>query len=415
MLTFFRFRAINILLAMPLIAACVEAGSVKKTDKRTRVGSENAESLQPDSGGTDALPSETDAADPKGTTDPTPTPPTPYLLQDGNWRISRVTCGDGSTETLDSIWTYAQKDQVATFTKKSTGGCQQHQDAVVLLSDKKAIYTPGKHRCEGVCSTECKALLVPGTDLMTTIEPASSGASLKSGLQLIPDFCVGKQPASIFMIPRVADDCPERWKTAFGSGSIQVLEGELRWNMPAIRKLEAHNITNLNTVTGDFNIEVHYKGLETVGRGAYFKVAIIDTADQKFQAFVLAGNNSSTRSGTDIHTAAVVIDGNHMDPPNSSTEARTQSAGVLRIEKRGTTVRTMSRSDGDKSAEKSNPAGKIFSNGTYQLVLSLGSNSNLFDINDVTSVNIDLVSVTDATGKALPNHDDFSCLSVGQN
>ncbi len=409
MLTFLRHHSIHILVAMPLVSACVEAGSIKKTDKRTRSGSENGEGVQ-----TDAADSgseypinqpESEAADPTKA----------YLLQDGNWRISRVTCGDGSTETLDSIWTYAQKNQVATFTKKSTGGCQQHQDAVVLLGDKKAVFTPGKHKCEGVCSTECKALLVPGTDLISTVEPVSAGASLKSGLPLIPDFCVGKQPAAIFMIPRISEDCSEKWKTPFGSGSVQVLEGALRWNIPAIRKLEVHNITNMGTVTGDFNIEVHYKGLETVGRGAYFKVGIIDTVDPRFQAFVLAGNNSSVRSGTDIHTAAVVIDGNYVDPPNSSTEARSQTTGVLRIEKRGTTVTASSKSAGDKAVGKSNPEGKTFSNGTYQLILSLGSNSNLVDINDITSVNIDLVAVTDASGKPLSNQDDFSCLSIGQN
>jgi len=409
-------RHLFLLLALPITAACVEAKSVKKTDKRTQGGAENSEAAQPQEGDLDTSigneKSESDTSDPSGQI---PIRPTPYLLQDGNWSISRVTCGDGSTETLDSIWTYTQKDQIGTFTKKSTGGCQQHQDVVVLLSDKKAVFTPGKNKCEGVCSTECKPLLVAGTDLISTVEPAISGASLKSGLPLIPDFCVGKQPASIFMNPRVSEDCTEKWKATFGSGSIQVLEGELRWAIPAIRKLEVHNITNLGTLSGDFTIEVQYNGLEAIGRGAFFKVSIIDTADPKFQAFVLAGNNSSLRSGTDIHMAAVVVDGNHMDPPNSSTATRTQTSGLLRIEKRGTTVTASSKSDGDSSAEKSNPDGKVFSDGTYQLLLSLGSNSNLEDINDVTSVNVDFVKLTDGSGTTLTNQDEFSCLSVGQN
>jgi hypothetical protein len=413
-LPFFTYRSFGIACALSTAIACVEAGSVKKKDRRTQVGSENSEGIQPDSGENDATPPVSDQpeSDPK---DPIPVGPTPYLLQDGNWRISRVTCGDGSTETLDSIWTYTQKDQLATFTKKSTGGCQQHQDAVVLLSDKKAVFTPGKNKCEGVCNAECKPILVAGTDLISSVEPASSGASLKSGLPLIPDFCTGKQPASIFMHPRVAEDCTEKWKTAFGSGSIQVLEGELRWNIPAIRKLEAHNITSIGTLSGDFTVEVQYKGLEAIGRGAYFKVAILDSADPKFQAFVLAGNNSSLRSEAEIHLAAVVVDGNFMDPPNSSTETRSQSSGTIRIEKRGTTVTASSKSTGDKSAEKSNPEGKAFSDGTYQLILSLGSNSNLVDINDVTSINIDRISVIDGSGKSLPIQDEFSCLSVVQN
>ena len=412
-LTYIRHHSLCLLLAAPMVSACMQAGTVKKTDKRTRIGSENSEGVQPDGG-------ESDTQDPNNqptsdSSDPTQTPAVPgaYFLKDGNWRIARVTCGDGSTETLDSIWTYRQQDQVATFTKKSTGGCQQHQDAVVLLSDKKAVFTPGKHRCEGACSSDCKAILEPGTDLISTVDPVSAGASLKSSLPLITDFCIGKQPTSILISPRTIEDCSEKWKTSFGSGSIQVLEGELRWNIPSIRKLESHNITSMNTLTGDFTVELQYKGLETLGRGAYFKLAIIDAADPKFQAFVLAGNNSSTRSGTDIHTAAVIVDGNHMDPPNSSTETRLQTSGILRIEKKGTTVTASSKSDGDKEAIKSNPEGKAFSNSSYNIVLSLGSNSNLIDINDVTSVNIDSVTVTNESSKSLS--DDFSCLSVGTN
>jgi len=389
----------------------MEAKSEKKADKRTKTESDNRESVQPNGGPTESQPiHQTEPHSP-----PRNPSDTPFLLPDGMWRISRVTCADGSTETLDSIWTYSQINQMATFIKKSTGGCQQHQEAVVLLSDKKAIFTPGKNSCVGVCSTECKALLVSGTDLVSTVEPASGGASLKSGFPLIPDFCPGKLPSSIFMSPYHAENCSEKWTSAFGSGSIQVLEGELRWNVPAIRKLEAHSISSLGTLSGDFNIEVHYNGLEAVGRGAYFKASIVDVNDPKFQAFVLAGNASSLRNESGFHMAAVVIDGNHMDPPNSSTESRTQTSGILRIKKRGTTVTASSTSEGDKSAEKSNPEGKSFSDGTYHLVLSLGSNSNLVDINDVTSVNVKLVSATDSANKTLSIQDDFSCLSVGQN
>lgn len=394
-----------------ICASCVNYKKTQKVDKRSYGQDSPDQDANPEE-----IPPASDGIDPVPTIPAVTAPPTvapvPFLLQDGLWQIERVTCSDSSTETLDSIWTYTQKSGSALFTKKSTGGCQHLQEGKVIVSDRKLALTPGNTRCEGVCSSGCKPLVLAGTEILIATEQVQGGTVLKSGLPLILDFCSGKQPAAIFMSPRRVDACQVKWTTIFGSGSLQVFDGVLHWNIPAIRKLQTHTLIHSQELQGDFTIEIAYKGLEAVGRGAYFKAAIIDIDDPRYQAFVMAGNYSTAKGEADIHLAAVVTDGNFIDPPNSATGTRSQADGMLTIEKRGTRVKTSSVSIGDPSIEKTNPDDKPFTNGRYQVILSLGSNSNLADINEVTSVNIDLVSITDGTGSALAASDPFDCPSI---
>lgn len=400
------------------LVGCINARKPSTTDKRTRGGD-----LLPEGG--DATPATQGpgqppapgSADPTETADPetAPTGNQP-VLSDGLWQVERVTCGDGGTETLESIWNYEQRAGIATFTRKITGGCQKHQTMNTLVTGDVVTFTPGPTRCEGACASECTPLAAATTAMNTRLIAGPGGVVLKTEQPFIADFCQAKLPAEIFLRRRTSQECDTRWTTAFGNGSMQVLDGFLRWNIPAIRKLQSHELKAVHQLSGDFTVELAYSGLEAVGRGAFFKLLLRDSQDDRFQAFVMAGNYSPAKGETPMHLAAVVTDGNFIDPPGASVETRTGESGTLVIEKRGGVVSVRSSSEGDTAAEKSNAAATPFGSNAakFDLILAFGSNSNLADVTDVTSVNIDYVTVKDAAGKTLAGSDGFDCPGIRQ-
>lgn len=405
------------LAAITYTAGCVNARKPKTTDKRTReeIPVPEGGDAQPVSPGTDtSVPDGTDPTAP-GNTPPTTDPASP-VLSDGLWQVERVTCGDGAAETLESIWTYEQKGSAAAFTRKLTGGCQKHQDLQVTTSADTATYTPGATRCDGACPSQCTPLTGATTATPARIIAGPGGVVLKTEQALVADFCPGKLPAEIFLRRRTSQECEAKWSTAFGNGSLQVLDGFLRWHIPAIRKLQSHELTAISKLSGDFTVELAYSGLEATGRGAFFKLLVRDSQDARYQAFVMAGNYSPAKGETPMHLAAVVTDGNFIDPPGAAVESRSGTDGTLTIEKRGLIVTVKSASQGDSAAAKSNPGTSPFGSdaSTYDLILAFGSNSNLADVTEVTSVNIDYVTIKDAAGKQLPASDGFDCPSIRQ-
>jgi hypothetical protein len=408
------------LAAIIYTSGCINARKTKTTDKRTRedIPAPEGGDAQPVSpGGDNSVPDGTDPTIP-GNNPPTPDPATPttQVLSDGLWQVERVTCGDGAAETLESIWTYEQRGSVAAFTRKLTGGCQKHQDARVAITGDTASFTPGATRCDGACPSECTPLTAGSGTTPAQIIAGPGGVVLKTDQALIADFCTAKLPAEIFLRRRATQECEAKWSTAFGNGSLQVLDGFLRWHIPAIRKLQSHELTAVTKLSGDFTVELAYSGLEATGRGAFFKLLVRDSQDARYQAFVMAGNYSPAKGETPMHLAAVVTDGNFIDPPGAAVESRSGADGTMTIEKRGQTVTVKSGSQGDSAAVKTNPGSNPFgaSGSTYDLILAFGSNSNLADVTDVTSVNIDYVTIKDAAGKQLPASDGFDCPSIRQ-
>lgn len=403
-----RLSAVTIpMIGLAALTACVKA---KQKDKRTHGGQHTEVADSPSES-----PGEGQPISPEQPVESDPTNPTDFpRIPDNSWQVTRVHCGDGGTETLESIWTYTQAGDKATFMRKMTGGCQRQQDMKITQANGTLTLIPGAVSCDGVCTTECTPFAPAGTTVTASIATSSGGVAIKANQPLIDDFCTGRPPAEIFMTPRGARPCDYKWSTAFGNGAMQVSDGLLRWQIPAIRKLQSHELVSLSKLTGDFTVEVTYAGLETIGRGAHFKLLLRDPDDARFQAYVMAGNYSPGKGETPLHIAAVVTDGNFIAPPSASVESRTGEAGKLIISRQGTTLTARSVSDGDTSAERSNPQDKPFSSGNLQLILTLGSNSNLTDITDITSVNVEAVTVKNEAGNSLPASDAFDCQSIKQ-